>query len=150
MYGYCQSDPYSSIIEQSAVKQASKILEIYYPNNELCITDSIYDLDWYFFSSLVDTDTENILRSYRIDKNFAYESPVYSPILSSLFHEDSIQCNKFVADFSAPYKGMIMCDVLPKDRRIGIYGTPVISSFLFRYNNKGEIYQFNKIEVNVD
>ena len=56
----------------------------------------------------------------------------------------------YIANFSEPYKGMIRCDILPKDKMVGIYGSPVISAFLFKYNNRGEIYQSYKAEVNID
>ena len=56
----------------------------------------------------------------------------------------------YIANFSEPYKGLIRCDILPKDKMVGIYGSPVISAFLFKYNNRGEIYQSYKAEVNID
>lgn len=50
----------------------------------------------------------------------------------------------YIAIFSEPYKGMIRCDILPKDRKIGVYGSPTIDAFLFKFTNKGEIYQLYK------
>lgn len=45
---------------------------------------------------------------------------------------------------------MIRCDILPKDRKIGVYGSPTIDAFLFIFNNKGEIYQLYKAIIDID
>ena len=124
---------YGNKNEQRAINMAFDILQVYYHSKELCVSDSIYDLDWDIFSDMVDTQTKQILWSYRIEKKFIWNAPTYSE-----------------ANFSEPYKGMIRCDILPKDKMVGIYGSPVISAFLFKYNNRGEIYQSYKAEVNID
>ena len=109
-----------------------------------------YDLDWDIFSDMVDTQTKQILWSYRIEKKFIWNAPTYSEALLSIFGPETCDSCMYIANFSEPYKGMIRCDILPKDKMVGIYGSPVISAFLFKYNNRGEIYQSYKAEVNID
>lgn len=148
MYG--QDDPYSKPVEQKAIKMAHDILNLYYPGNILCITDSIYDHDWFGLGRVIDKETDEAIMSYRIEKKFKYNPTIYSKSLATLFNSDTCQCNKYVADFSAPYKGMIFCYIMPKDRKVGIVGTPTIQSFMFRYDDKGEIYQVTRGLVHCD
>lgn len=60
---------YGNKNEQRAINMAFDILQVYYHSKELCVSDSIYDLDWDIFSDMVDTQTKQILWSYRIEKN---------------------------------------------------------------------------------
>lgn len=149
-----QSSTFRQESEQKAIKSAYDVLRVYYPSDKLCVSDSIYDLDWDLFSDMVDSKTKEYLQSHRIEKGFVWDSPIRSDVLSLLFpHDTCVECNrtdKYIAEFSEPYKGMIRCDVLPKNREIGIHGTPQISIFLFKYNIRGEIYQFSKREVDID
>ena len=108
------------------------ILQVYYHSKELCVSDSIYDLDWEIFSDMVDTQTKQILWSYRIEKKFIWNAPTYSEALLSIFGPETCDSCMYIANFSEPYKGMIRCDILPKDKMVGIYGSPVISAFLFK------------------
>lgn len=141
---------YGNKNEQRAINMAFDILQVYYHSKELCVSDSIYDLDWDIFSDMVDTQTKQILWSYRIEKKFIWNAPTYSEALLSIFGPETCDSCMYIANFSEPYKGMIRCDILPKDKMVGIYGSPVISAFLFKYNNGGEIYQSYKAEVNID
>lgn len=50
----------------------------------------------------------------------------------------------YIAIFSEPYKGMIRCDILPKDRKIGVYGSPTIDAFLFNPIIKEKFISFIK------
>lgn len=145
-----QGNTYSHKAEQEAIKSAYNVLKVYYPSNELCVSDSIYDLDWNLFADMVDDKTKQNLISHRIEKKFIWDSPAYSDEISSLFSSDSCDCCEYIAEFSEPYKGMIRCDIIPKDRKIGIYGVPRISIFLFKYNDKGDVVQISKTEVDVD
>ena len=145
-----QGNTYSHKTEQEAIKSAYNVLKVYYPSNELCVSDSIYDLDWNLFADMVDDKTKQNLISHRIEKKFIWDSPAYSDEISSLFSSDSCDCCEYIAEFSEPYKGMIRCDIIPKDRKIGIYGVPRISIFLFKYNDKGDVVQLSKTEVDVD
>lgn len=145
-----QGNTYSQKTEQEAIKFAYNVLKVYYPSNELCVSDSIYDLDWNLFADMVDDQTRHNLITHRIEKKFIWDSPVYSDAISSLFSSDTCDCCKYIAEFSEPYKGMIRCDIIPKGEKIGVYGVPRISIFLFKYNEKGEIFQISKTEVDID
>ena len=124
---------YGNKNEQRAINMAFDILQVYYHSKELCVSDSIYDLDWDIFSDMVDTQTKQILWSYRIEKKFIWNAPTYSEALLSIFGPETCDSCMYIANFSEPYKGMIRCDILPKDKMVGIYGSPVISAFLFKY-----------------
>lgn len=141
---------YGNKNEQRAINMAFDILQVYYHSKELCVSDSIYDLDWDIFSDMVDTQTKQILWSYRIEKKFIWNAPTYSEALLSIFGPETCDSCMYIANFSEPYKGMIRCDILPKDRKIGVYGSPTIDAFLFKFNNKGEIYQLYKAKINID
>ena len=120
--------------EQKAIKSAYDVLKVYYPSDKLCVSDSIYDLDWELFSDMVDGKTKEYIQSHRLEKGFVWDSPIRSDVLSLLFpHDTYLKCNctdKYIAEFSKPYKGMIRCDILPNNRKIGIHGTSRISIFL--------------------
>lgn len=157
--GQGNADAYSQKTEQEAIKLAYRILKVYYPENELCVSDSVYSLHWPFFSNKVDNKAVQDLISHwkekiyhKTDHKSFYNPTVYSEDLDSIFGSEYIMCgaSKYVADFSEPYKGMITCEVLPTDRKIGILGDPQITVFLFRYNEKGEIYQVSKSVVDID
>ena len=76
---------YGNKNEQRAINMAFDILQVYYHSKELCVSDSIYDLDWDIFSDMVDTQTKQILWSYRIEKKFIWNAPTYSEALLSIF-----------------------------------------------------------------
>ena len=128
-----------------AIKMAYNILKVYYPSdNELCVADSIYDHEWYGFIDMVDDKTSQKLESFRIEKKYVWDEPVYSKQLFRIFGPENKNC-KYVAEFSEPYNQMIRCDILPIDRKVGMSGAPRINVFLFRYDDNGEIYQTSKI-----
>lgn len=55
---------YGNKTEQRAIKMAYTLLQVYYHSNELCVSDSIEDLEWFLFSDMVDNQTKQILDSY--------------------------------------------------------------------------------------
>ena len=59
---------YGNKTEQRAIKMAYTLLQVYYHSNELCVSDSIEDLEWFLFSDMVDNQTKQILDSYRKEK----------------------------------------------------------------------------------
>lgn len=135
-----------------AVKFAYSILQVYYPADELCVSDSVYDLDWPLFSDIVDDKTKQNLVSYRAEKNYVYSAPVRSKKLAALFgtsKNKGCQC-KYLVKFSEPYKSMIRCDVMPTDRHTDIRGTTPTTAFLFRYDETGDIYQISVADVDTD
>ncbi len=147
---YGKADPYDQEPEQKAVRLAYDILKVYYPSNELCVSDSIYDLDWDAYSKDVNDSIRQEVKNYRINRDFVWDDPIYSRELSELFETDTCRCNKYEVDFSAPYKHMILCEIMPKDRKIGIQGVPRISSFLFKYDEDGEVYFVRKYIIHID
>ena len=40
---------YGNKTEQRAIKMAYTLLQVYYHSNELCVSDSIEDLEWFLF-----------------------------------------------------------------------------------------------------
>ncbi|MDE5555355.1 MAG: hypothetical protein K2J10_09270 [Muribaculaceae bacterium] len=147
-----QDKYYNDKAEQEALKKAFEIIKVYYPANTVCASDSVYDHDWMFAAGGLEKEISEELFQLRLDKRFAFDDPVYSQNISYLLNTDSCECHeyKYAAEFSAPYKGMIMCLVMPKDRKVGLYGTPSIFNFLFRFENDGEIYQINKSVTHFD
>lgn len=141
---------YGNTTEQRAIKMAYTLLQVYYHSNELCVSDSIEDLEWFYFAGMVDNQTQQILDSYRKEKDFIWNDPVYCEKIAEMFGSKVSNSCTYIAIFSEPYKGMIRCDILPKDRKIGVYGSPTIDAFLFKFNNNGEIYQLYKAKINID
>ena len=84
---------YGNKNEQRAINMAFDILQVYYHSKELCVSDSIYDLDWDIFSDMVDTQTKQILWSYRIEKKFIWNAPTYSEALLSLIPQHYCKLN---------------------------------------------------------
>lgn len=155
MQGQVDSD---AAAYREAVKSAYAILKVYYPSNILCADDTIYTGGWWAqFSREFDgeikqalayeKDIEDVLKY--VKKEYA-EDPVYSEILYSLFGSEPREGCKYIAEFTAPYKGLILCDILPIGKGIGVHGAPEIHSFLFQYNDKGEIDRVIRHKVFVD
>ena len=137
-----QEEPYSHPAEQKAVKTACEILKLYYPSGELCCSDSIYDLDWWFRkeTGIKNWEERYLEKLNRIASGEPVDVAVYSSILSSVFGADACECRKYVAEFSAPFRGMIRCDIVPSNDRNPVFG--VMPIFLFKFNENGEIFQF--------
>lgn len=152
--GFCQKNAYKSKREQTALKMAYDILKVYYPSNELCVSDSIWDLDyWFYLSTEMDEENRKYFEYYRIiEKGGKYDNPVYSKHIFKLLKNENCDNSKYkyVADFSAPNRNFILCEILPIDRRIGIKGTPIVPVFLFKYDENGEIIQINRHLVNIN
>ncbi len=142
---FSQKNAYKGKTEQKALKMAYNLLKVYYPAGELCVSDSIWDQDWVQFIDEVDKETRKDIEAHYL-KHLKYEEPVYSKHISKLFKNefcDSCQY-KYVADFSAPFKNYIQCEILPIDRMIGILGCPEIFNFLFKYDEDGEIVRMSR------
>ena len=150
---FAKGDPYSRERDKKALKFAYEVIKLYYPANDICASDSIKDLDyWAGFSFAVDKETIKMLYSHRFEKSCKYDKPIYSKTVARLFEQSNNECNniKHVIDFSEPYKKMILCAILPIDRKIGINGCPRITVFLFRYDEEGNIYQISNLISHID
>lgn len=132
---------------REAVKSAYAILKVYYPSNILCADDTIYTGGWWSpFSKEFEGELKHALRYEKdiedlkkyVKKEYS-DDPVYSEILHSLFGSEPREGCKYIAEFTAPYKGLILCSILPIDKRVGVDGAPQGYDFLFQYNDKGEI-----------
>ncbi len=139
---YGQDDPYKGPAEQKAIKMAHDILKVYYPSGDLCFSDSIYDSDWFGLGKEVDKEIREELRLITWVKPPVLEKPVYSSTLSSIFGPDACECRKYVAEFTAPYKGVIRCEIVPSNDRKPYFGQKPI--FLFKFKDNGEIYEIYK------
>ena len=149
MFG--QDEPYSLPAERKAIETAYHILKLYYPLGDLSVSDSIYDQDWIFFENEMGRENWedlylNIL--YKAGLGKPDDETIYSSILSSMFGVDVCKSRRYVAEFTAPYRGMIRCDIVLSNDRNPHFGE--IPVFLFKFNDKGEIYQFfqKKISLN--
>ena len=133
-----QDAPYSGSLEQKAAKLAFNLIKTYYPGKTVCVSDSIYDLDWAPYY----TDIE---RRYRVsvplhndNLQLRNTTPTYSEKLHDLFGDE---CDRgfqsdYIVAFSSPCKGMFRCDVFPRvPSRKKLY-YKVISTFLFKFNKK--------------
>ena len=139
---------YRQPVEQETIQFACKLMKLYYPSDVLCVSDSIYDLDWDHFADLVvDTvDVKPYLTTYRENKGNVWSKPEYSKILSRLFGHCVCNDSGYVAEFSAPYQGMIRCDVVPKDKSIDSDSARQVTAFLFEYTKYGKISSVTKTE----
>ena len=143
-----QSNFYTKKADKEALKSAYRILKAFYPDKQLCVSDSIFDLERWG----VDEETKKKAFEYRQKKKFEYDKPMLKKGLSKMLNADSRTNdeNCFYADFSEPYEGMIICDIMPLDRLVGIRGVPTIDTFLFQYDNDGNINQVTKELVHID
>lgn len=148
---YGEQAPYSSKEEKGVLKQAFEIIQVFFPANSVCVSDSIYDKEMAFGGVGLSEEITQVLFGYRPSKGFRYDLPhPCKNIVKALGPE---ACNwigkKYVVEFSAPYKNMIYCEILPVDRMIGILGCPTITGFLFKYDEDG-ISLITRCIINVD
>lgn len=148
---FSQKNAYKGKREQTALKMAYELLKVYYPSGELCVSDSIWDHDWWLHMGEVDEENKKYFESYRLEKG-RYDKPVYSKHISKLFENEDFDSgqHKYVADFSAPYRNFIQCVINPINRMVGILGTPTIYVFLFKYDEKGEIVSLSRSLLHMD
>ena len=149
---YGQRNYYTKKADKGAIKSAYRILKAFYPDKQLCVSDSIFDLEWFGYREFIDKETSDKVYKYRFAKEFVYDKPVRRKGLAKMLNADSCTTdeNCFYADFSEPYEGMIRCDIMPLDRRVGILGVPTIDAFLFRYEKNGSINQVTKVLFQIE
>ena len=140
-----QDKYYADKTEQEALKKAYKIIKVYYPTTEVCASDTLFDIDR-FGSAPIDNEERNRLYLYRLNRKFTFDTPSYSTNVATLLQTDTCKCNdpQYFAEFSNPYKGYIVCYIMPKGRIVGaapMSKDPDIAYFVFKYDDSGEIYQ---------
>lgn len=140
---------YNNKAEQAALKTAYKIIKVYYPTNDVCASDSVFDIDRFGFAPIDDMDEMDKLYLQRLERRFTYDPPVYCKNVAKVLHTDTCNCSdpQYYAEFSVPYKGYIACYIMPKSRRVGIdymSKDPHVTSFVFKYDESGDIYEIKK------
>ena len=107
-------------------------------NKEIVVSDSIVDLDTYwFFSKLIDFPEEKRkLEQNRENKNYIWNEPVYSPCLSSLFCRKNNSA-KNVIFFSQIEDNMLRADLLPHTWQLNEFRYDEMAHF-----TTGQIYLF--------
>ena len=142
LWAFCEEDAYQNETEQKALKMAYEMLKVYYPNGELCVSDSIWDEnDWYSFISVIKKKDQDFFDNFRMNKGWKYDKPVYSEHIANIFKSEIYDPEKlkYFADFSRPYRGYFLCEIMPLDRQVGIFGSPTTYLFMFHYDENGDI-----------
>lgn len=141
---------YVDSADQTAIKSAYRILKAFYPDKQLCVSDSVFDFDEWAFKGIIDDEIYKELEAQHIANKYALQDPMYEQGLANLLNADTCisSPNSVYADFSFPYHGMIRCDIMPINRRLAIFG--IIPQFLFFFDAEGAIYQVNKVDLIVN
>lgn len=133
---------YCDPADQKAVKKAWEYIKVFYPQDDICVSDTIETTQ----------ATDLSIYNHLLELYAAGVKPIHSEYLSKVFQKYNCQCGhyRYVAVFSEPYQGIITCDILPIDRKIGIFGAPEIVGFSFKYDKNGEIYQVSQGKIHID
>ena len=145
-------DTYSKHAAQEAVKTAYQFIKVYYPHDSLlCASDSVYEqvlADWPLFSSHIESDaTDDLIKASLSVHEKA--RPKRSRVLASIFGAENGDNtdSKYIAQFSPTYKNMIGCRIMSRDGRTGKDDRDsIITEFLFKYNDNGDIRQMIRIQ----
>lgn len=153
----CSKDIYNSL-ELSVLKQSIDILKLYYPDeDELCVSDSIYYLQWYS-SPILDSKTNQTINEHIKNQQFVHESPRYSKGINRIFRNicRKSPTNKFIAKFSIPCSRgdiflpdemLMRCDIVPVNpNSTGNIKENTITRYLIKYDAKG-VYELTKLEI---
>lgn len=124
----------------------------------IVVSDSIVDLDRFWFSKdLTEFTVERKkLDQYRLNKNYIWFDPFYSPCIASLFVEKKMY-SKQVLFFSVIEDNMLRVDLLPHNRKcVNKFNYNAISSqtegqvYLFIFNKDGSIKKAFSHEIIYD
>lgn len=138
-----QYAPYSGSLEQKAAKLAFNLIKTYYPGKTVCVSDSIYDLDWAPYYTDIERRYRNDVPLHNDNRQLINTIPVYSKNLHNLFGDecDSGFQSDYIVAFSSPCKGMFRCDVFPRVPSRRKLSFTVISTFLFQFQEEIIIYR---------
>jgi len=107
-------------------------------NKEIAVSDSIVDLDRFWFSQDIKNffiEKEKVNR-YRSTKDFRWFKPYYSYYIDSLFCKKNQQSNNILF-FSQIEDNMLRVDVLPCKKHVNKFDYNAVA-----YQNTGQIYLF--------
>lgn len=105
----------------------------------IVVSDSIIDLDRYWYSAELDDlpEEKKVLNQYRKGKNFMWFSTYYSPCLNKLFHPKSDAFTDKVIFFSQLEDNMLIVDLLSYTRRCNMFSYNEMA-----FQNVGRTYLF--------
>jgi len=106
---------------------------------ELCLSDSVHNLDWNEFWGMVNKETFESLKAKFLKRFTAPEEESGSGSLAALRDSLGVQNTnpRYIVRFSAPYKRLIRCDVVPitsVGTDGGVRGGMV---YLFQFDSEG-------------
>lgn len=146
-------EPYYDRSARRALIEGIGFINLYVDSTSYIIDDYTSDILGETTGYYMEDSTKMEILIYRVKQGGMANETFYSPFLHSL-QESQIKTRrgyKDILEVSPPYKGMICCWLLPKNRMIGVFGQPTVEGFLFRYDEKtGEIFQFTRDILNID
>lgn len=125
--------------ELSMYSAAYRHVTVDFDPEELCLSDSVHNLDWNEFWGIVNKETFESLEAKYLKGFTAPEDESGSGSLTVL--RDSLEVPntnpRYIVRFSAPYKRLIRCDVVPitsVETDGGVRGGMV---YLFQFDSEG-------------
>ena len=146
-------DPYQDKSAQKALMEGIGFINLYVDSTSYMIDEYTGDILGETTGKYMEQNTEMEILKYRVNQGGQFDETFYSQFLHSLraSQKKSRRNYKYILEVSPPYKGIICCWLLPKNRKIGIFGQPTVEGYLFRYDEEtGEIFQFTRDILNID
>lgn len=135
----CQKNVYNSKVERQAVQMAYKLLELYYPADELCVSDSIYALEWPTLPTL-NNEMNDIIEDYTKSQGYIKGRSRKAPQLKKIFPQSACKGSNYknIAKFSKTFEydddgewtNIFRCDVV-KTENFSNKDSCQIDSFYF-------------------
>ncbi len=154
----CTKDIYTAH-EVSVINKSVEILDLYYSPHSLCVSDSVYHLEWYA-SDILDSTTNKRIFEIIDSLPSTQEKPIFSTLLHKNFEKNfnSHDCYKFMAKFSRPYSRstysqpsakMLRCDIVTLNQNHSdSIDNAEHSKYLIKYDKNG-LYQITKLETTI-
>lgn len=144
--GYQYID-YSDPVDQKALAQSAKILRVLYPDINLCFSDELHEDGWFGWDKRVPPALQDTVYWYWIKRNPEGNPPIFSPYLADILGSDTVQTYEYdaIVKFTEPFCNMIACQVefQPILQLQSDINTTMIQTYLFKYNQNGEIYEMD-------
>ena len=133
-------------IEYKIYEKATECILKDNPNNLICVSDSIQNLcKWGGFIGLDNHKYEDALSKGLIDHSLCswdYYNPIFVEALAKIKKQtDEIsreKCTDLLV-FSDIYNNMLTAELLPPDKVIGMFGRNETKTYLFIFDDKGEL-----------